>query len=146
SGAYIPSMSQIMADLQQSASAVQLAMTSNLAGMAVGQLAIGPLADRVGRRAPLMISTSLTVAASLACAFAPGLAALITLRFVQGLAGAMGMVLATVLATDLYEGRALLRAFSVLAMIGTIGPVIAPVVGTWLLHFGDWHLQFYWGA
>ena len=142
SGSYISAMPQVMESFAESPGRVQLALTSNLLGMALGQLAVGPIADRTGRRRPLVVSLAVSVLATLACAVASDLPTLAAARFLQGVSGAMGMILASVIATDALVGRRLLSAFSMMAMVGTVGPIVAPVVGTWWLRFGDWRGMF----
>src|SRR5699024_5326090 len=142
SGSYISAMPQVMESFAESPGRVQLALTSNLLGMALGQLAVGPIADRTGRRRPLVVSLAVSVLATLACAVASDLPTLAAARFLQGVSGAMGMILASVIATDALVGRRLLSAFSMMAMVGTVGPIVAPGVGTWWLRFGDWRGMF----
>src|SRR3954467_11507901 len=91
---YLPAFPEIGRDLGASASLVQLTLTACVAGLALGQLLIGPLSDRLGRRNPLIAAMSTYAAASILCALAPSVGVLIALRFVQGLAGAGGVVIA----------------------------------------------------
>src|SRR3954452_23896485 len=89
----LPGFPRMAADLSTDAATLQLTMTTFLAGLAVGQLVIGPLSDRTGRRAPLLSGAAVCVLASAACAVAPGIGVLIAARFLQGFAGAAGVVL-----------------------------------------------------
>src|SRR3712207_514060 len=89
--AYLPALPNIAGDLGASTSATQLTLTATLVGLAFGQVVFGPLSDALGRRRPLLIGLALYVAASLACAVAPNIEALIGLRAVQGFAAASGM-------------------------------------------------------
>ena len=88
---YLPAFPEITRSLHTSASSVQLTLTACVAGLALGQLVIGPLSDRFGRRVPLIAAMSTYAVASLLCASASSVGALIALRFVQGLAGAGGL-------------------------------------------------------
>ncbi|MFC6343181.1 MFS transporter, partial [Nocardioides hankookensis] len=85
---YLPGFPELGDDLGVPASAVQLTLTAFLIGLAVGQLVMGPLSDRYGRRTPLVVSATVCVAAGVVCALAPSLAVLVAGRFVQGVAGA----------------------------------------------------------
>ncbi|WP_306946923.1 MFS transporter [Streptomyces sp. B4I13] len=91
---YVPGFPEMGRTLRASDSAVQLSMTSFLAGLVIGQLLIGPLSDRLGRRRLLMPGTALFAVLPLACAVAPTAEVLTAARFLQGVAGAAGMVLA----------------------------------------------------
>src|SRR5690625_7294795 len=72
----------------------QLTVTACLIGLASGQLVAGPLSDRFGRRRPLIVGILAYIAASVLCAFSPGMITLVLARFAQGLAGATGIVIA----------------------------------------------------
>ena len=135
---YLPALPQLADDLATSASAAQLSITACLVGLALGQLVAGPLSDRLGRRRPLVVGLLAYVLASIACAFAPSVEVLVALRFVQGLAGAAGIVISRAIARDLYSGRALMIFFSRLLLIAGLAPVIAPILGGQLSRIMDW--------
>src|SRR4051812_9707387 len=116
-------------ELGVSASAVQLTLTTFLVGLALGQLVMGPLSDRYGRRPPLIVSTAVCVLAGAVCAAAPNIAVLSGARLVQGFAGAGGMVIGRAVITDLVTGRAAARAFTLMVTVGGVAPVLAPLVG-----------------
>ena len=100
----------------------------------------GPLSDRFGRRAPLLVGVAVFVAASLACAAAPTAAALIAFRFIQGLLGAgAGIAIARAVARDLTTGDALARFLSLLMLMNGLAPILAPVIGAQLLRVTSWH-------
>lgn len=126
---YLPGFPAIGTDLNVDASGVQLTLTSFLIGMAVGQLVMGPLSDRFGRRTPLIVSVVVSVVAGVACAVAPTLPLLVAARLVQGLAGAGGMVIGRAVIADLATGRAAARAFTLMLTVGGVAPVLAPSVG-----------------
>src|SRR3954453_22541364 len=100
---YLPAFPSMSRSLDASASAVQLTLTACLAGLALGQLVAGPLSDRLGRRRPVLVGVALYTVASLLCALAPSIAVLVVLRFVQGAAGAAGIVIGRAVVRDLYE-------------------------------------------
>lgn len=135
---YLPALPDISDDLRASASSVQLSLTACLIGLGVGQLVIGPLSDRHGRRRPLCIGLSLFVVASTACAFAPSITALIALRLLQGLGGAAGIVISRAIVRDLYSGAAAARFFSLLMLVTGAGPILAPQFGALILGFAPW--------
>lgn len=139
---YVPGFPEMGRSLGASDSAIQLSMTAFLAGLVTGQLLIGPLSDSLGRRRPLLAGTALFAALSLVCALAPDIAVLNGLRFLQGVAGAAGMVLARAVLTDLFHGPRLPRYFSLLGMVLGVAPVIAPVLGTGILAAGSWRTVF----
>jgi MFS transporter, DHA1 family, multidrug resistance protein len=135
---YLPALPELADDLDASASAAQLSITACLIGLAVGQLVAGPLSDRLGRRSPLIVGLVGFVLASVACALAPSAAILVVLRFLQGLAGAAGLVISRAIARDLYSGRALMIFFSRLILIAGLAPVIAPILGGQLSRIMSW--------
>lgn len=139
---YLPGLPRLADDLGTSASAAQLTLTACLLGLALGQLLSGPWSDAVGRRRPLVIGIAVYVTASLACAVAPSVQILISLRFVQGLAGAAGIVVAAAIVRDLRSGAAAARLFAGLLMITGVAPVLAPVLGGQLLRLSDWRGVF----
>jgi DHA1 family bicyclomycin/chloramphenicol resistance-like MFS transporter len=139
---YLPGLPELADGLGASASAAQLSLTACLLGLAAGQLLSGPWSDAVGRRRPLMIGVGAYVATSLACALAPSILTLIALRFVQGLAGAAGIVVAAAIVRDLRSGAAAARLFAGLLMVTGVAPVLAPILGGQLLHLTDWRGLF----
>lgn len=139
---YLPALPQLSDDFHVGASAAQLTLTACLAGLALGQLAAGPLSDRFGRRAPLLGGLVLYVVSSLLCAVAPSAAALIGLRFVQGVGGAAGIAISRAIARDLYGGDALARFLSTLMLVNGLAPILAPVVGAQLLLVTSWRGVF----
>src|SRR3954453_12470327 len=140
--AYLPAFPDIAADLGSSAGSVQLTLTAALAGLALGQLLVGPLSDRFGRRRPLLIGGAAYTAASLACAAAPNVETLSVLRAVQGLSGAAGVVIARAVVRDLYEGIAAVPFFSRLMLVSGLAPVLAPVLGSLVLQVATWRQVF----
>lgn len=126
---YLPGFPAIGADLGAGASGVQLSLTTFLAGLAVGQLVMGPLSDRYGRRRPLVASAAASVVAGAACALAPTLPVLVGARFVHGLAGAGGMVIGRAVVADLVSGPAAARAFTLMLTVGGVAPALSPLAG-----------------
>jgi DHA1 family bicyclomycin/chloramphenicol resistance-like MFS transporter len=139
---YLPALPQLSEDFHVGASTAQLTLTACLAGLALGQLVAGPLSDRFGRRAPLLVGLALYVVSSLLCAAAPSAGALIGLRFVQGIGGAAGIAISRAIARDLYGGEALARFFSTLMLVNGTAPILAPVIGAQILRVTSWRGVF----
>lgn len=139
---YLPGLPDLTSDLDASASAGQLTLTACLLGLAFGQLAFGPLSDRFGRRPPLLAGLAVYFVASLACAAAPTIWALVGLRLVQGLSGAAGIVIARSIVRDLRSGVEAARLFSVLMIVLGVVPILAPILGGLLLHVMSWRGLF----
>ena len=140
---YLPAFPDMSRSFDASASLIQLSLTACMLGMALGQLIVGPLSDVRGRKRPLMIALLAYLLASLACAMAPTIEVLIALRFVQGAAGASGIVISRAIVRDLFEGPELTRFFAALSLVNGTAPILAPVIGGQILRFGDWHFVFY---
>src|ERR1700729_591876 len=126
---YLPSTPTIAANLHASQSLVQLTLSGCLAGLAVGQLVAGPVSDGLGRKKPLLAGLVAVTGLSLACAAAPGIGALIVFRFLQGMAGAGGVVLSLAIVRDQYTGTELARVLGSLMLVFGLAPVLAPVIG-----------------
>jgi DHA1 family bicyclomycin/chloramphenicol resistance-like MFS transporter len=139
---YLPALPDINRQLHASASAVQLTLTACLIGIAAGQLILGPISDRYGRRPPLLAGLAAFVLSSLACAAAPNILALTGFRLIQGFGGAAGIVIARSIVRDLHSGVALARFFSTLMLATGVGPVLAPQIGSWILSFTSWRGVF----
>ncbi len=135
---YLASFTAIAEDLNTEPSRVQLTLTAFLLGMGIGQLVLGPLSDRFGRRRVLLVSVSVFAAAGIAMVFSPTIGVLITLRAVQGFSGAGSVVIARAIAADLSTGATAVRALSLIAMVGALGPMIAPPIGGLVSTFADW--------
>ena len=135
---YLPAFPEIARELHTSASSVQLTLTACVAGLALGQLVLGPLSDRFGRRLPVIAAMVTYAVASLLCALATSVEALIALRFIQGLAGAGGIVISRAVVRDLHSGARAVRLFSALMLVTGLAPILAPLVGGQLLAVSSW--------
>ena len=139
---YLPAFPSISRDLHADASHVQLTLTACLIGISLGQLLVGPISDRVGRRPPLLAGLAVFVASSVACAFAPNIYALLAFRYFEGLGGAAGIVIAQSIVRDLHSGVALVRFLSTLMLMIGLGPILAPQIGSLTLSFATWRGVF----
>ncbi|MEU4347430.1 multidrug effflux MFS transporter [Streptomyces sp. NPDC023838] len=139
---YLPALPEVTGALHAPAATVQLTLTACLAGMALGQLVVGPMSDKWGRRRPLLVGMAVYVVATAVCAFAPDAGLLIAFRLLQGLAGAAGIVIARAVVRDLYDGVEMARFFSTLMLISGAAPVVAPLIGGQVLRVTDWRGVF----
>lgn len=139
---YLPALPEVSGVLHTEAATAQLTLTACLVGLAVGQLVVGPMSDRFGRRRPLLIGMTGYVIASAACALAPTIETLTVFRLIQGLSGAAGIVIARAVVRDMYDGLAMARFFSTLMLISGAAPILAPVLGGQVLRFTDWRGVF----
>nr|WP_221208903.1 multidrug effflux MFS transporter [Nocardioides albus] len=135
---YLPSFPQIGSDLGAAASNVQLTLTAFLIGLALGQIAWGPISDRFGRLKPLLIGSVVAAVAGVLAALAPSVEMLIAARFLQALAAAAGIVMARAIVADVLHGFAAARAMSIMMSISGIAPIVAPVIGGAIAGFVPW--------
>ncbi|THG31116.1 multidrug effflux MFS transporter [Naasia lichenicola] len=143
---YLPAFPSITRDFGVTDAAVQLTLTGTTIGFGLGQLLVGPWSDRVGRRIPLLVATAIHVLACLGAAFAPDVTILGIFRLLQGVGAAGGGVVAMAMVRDLFGGRALVRMLSRLALVTTLAPILAPVIGSQLLRFVEWRELFFFLA
>ncbi len=108
-------------------------------GFAFGQLLMGPLSDRFGRKWPLIISNLLHIVASVFAIIAPDIITLTLARVLQGFGAAAGSVVSMAIVRDLFEGVPLVRMLSRLSLVSGIAPILAPLIGSQLLLVVDWH-------
>ncbi|SNX88222.1 DHA1 family bicyclomycin/chloramphenicol resistance-like MFS transporter [Streptomyces sp. TLI_55] len=139
---YLPALPEATHALGSTAGTLQLTLTAYFVGMAVGQLVIGPMSDKWGRRGPLLTGLVAYVVASVLCALAPSAEVLVVARLLQGLAGAAGIVIARAVVRDLFDGLEMARFFSTLMLITSVAPIVAPVLGGQVLHFTNWRGVF----
>lgn len=135
---YLPSFPSLMEYFDTTASRVQLSLTFSMVGLAVGQLFIGPLSDKYGRKTPLITSLVVFCLSTLGCLFASNIYAFIAFRLLQGLSGAGGVVISKSIATDLYEDRELAKFYSMLSSVQGLAPICAPVLGGFMMGWTDW--------
>jgi len=140
---YLPATSNIAQSLGSDESVIQASLGIYLAGGALGQLLVGPLTDRFGRRRPLMIGMTVFTLASLVVALSQDLTVFMLGRMVQGFAGAAGMVIPRILVSEMFDRQTSAKAFTVLMQIMMIAPLTAPSLGGGLLLLSDWHAVFW---
>lgn len=135
---YLASLPQIADELESAPATVQLTLTAFLLGLGVGQLLLGPLSDMWGRRRVLLLATTAFTLTSVALIASPNIEVFIGLRLLQGLSGAAGVVVARAIAVDLNTGRTAVRALSLIATVGGLGPLVAPPIGGLVASFSGW--------
>ena len=121
---------------------VQMTLAAYFLGLSIGQLAYGPVADRFGRRVPLLTGVVLFTVASLACAYAPNLEWLIAARFVQALGGCAGMVISRAVVSDKCDAVGSAKVFSQLMLVMGLAPILAPMLGGLLVNTTGWQSIF----
>ena len=139
---YIPAFPEVASELSTTASRMQLTITAFFLGTASGQVVAGPLSDRMGRRAPLLIGIILCLLASIGCALAPSVEVLLMLRVLQGIGGGFGMVLGRAVLIDMTDGPELFRSMNIMQGVGGVAPIVAPLLGGIILVFGQWREIF----
>ncbi len=139
---YLPALPRIADELGVSSSVAQLTLTGTLAGLALGQLIVGPLSDSLGRRRPLMAGIALHMLASLFCLFAPNITVLSLARGLQGMGAAAAAVVAVAVVGDLFEDTAAATVMSRLMLILGVAPIVAPSLGAAVLLKASWHWVF----
>jgi len=139
---YLPALPNIGEQLGVTSSVVQLTLTGTLAGLALGQLVVGPVSDALGRRRPLLAGIVLHMAASVLCALAPDIAVLGLARALQGAGAAAVSVVAIAVVGDLFTGSTAATVMSRLILVLGVAPVLAPSLGAAVLLYGSWQWVF----
>ncbi len=139
---YLPALPTIASYYGVESSLIQLTLTGSMLGLAIGQILIGPISDKYGRKSPLIISLVIYIGSSVAIVFAWDVYAMIFFRIVQGLAASGALVISRAVATDLYRGNELKIFFGMLMMVNGLAPIISPVLGGILLSVVTWQGLF----
>ena len=139
---YLPALPSLAKEFSCTNSAVQLSLTMSMFGLALGQVLIGPVSDKYGRRRLLLGSLITYAVATLGCMFSADIDLFNIMRLFQGMAGAGGIVLSRSIATDMYSGERLTQFMSMIAAVNGIAPVAAPIIGGIILSFAGWKTIF----
>jgi len=139
---YLPSFPSLAQSYSTDAGRIQATLSVFFIGLAVGQAFYGPLADRYGRRRPLLIGMAIYVMASALAAFGPTINSLIALRLAQALGGCAGMVISRAVVRDLFNERESARVFSMLILVMGLAPILAPSIGGYILYLAGWRAIF----
>jgi MFS transporter, DHA1 family, multidrug resistance protein len=139
---YLPAMPVMETVFHASTAAVQITLVTFLVGYALGQSLYGPITDRFGRKPPLYYSLLLFIASSVACAWAPSIAVMSLFRLLQAIGACGGAVMSRAMVRDLFPPEELRFVFSALVLVLGVSPVIAPLIGSYLLLWFGWKAAF----
>ena len=140
---YLPALPAIGRTLQADTGAVQMSLTVFFIALSLGQSFYGPLSDLVGRKAPLYAGLGLFSFGSVGCALAPNIGVLIAFRFVQGFGACAGMVIPRAIVRDLHTGVDATRLMSLLMLVFSISPILAPLTGSFVIQLLGWRSVFW---
>jgi DHA1 family bicyclomycin/chloramphenicol resistance-like MFS transporter len=140
---YLPALPQIGASLNAPVPAVQASLTAFFLALGVGQPVFGTLSDLWGRKLPLYLGLGLFVLASIGCALAQDIHTLVALRFVQGLGASAGMAIPRAVVRDLHTGHQAARMMSLLMLVFSVSPILAPLAGSAVIALGNWRWVFW---
>lgn len=140
---YLPALPVMARDLHGDAAQASLTVAAFFAGLCLGQLVHGPLSDRIGRRGPLLFGLALYVAAGACAALAPSIPVLVAARFIQAFGGCAGLVVSRATVRDRFTPQQSAQVFSLLLLVMSIAPIIAPLIGSWILLLGSWRAIFW---
>ena len=139
---YLPSLPAIAQSFGVSAAAAAMTLTSFMAGFSIGMLLYGPLSDAYGRRPVLLGGIALFTLASIACWLSYSAGEITFVRFLQALGAGAASVLARAIARDAHEPSDAAKVLSMVAIVTSIGPLLAPLIGGQLLLLGGWRVVF----
>lgn len=139
---YLPALPAIASDLQASTAATQMTLMAFFVAFGVCQIVYGPVSDMVGRKPPLYFGIVLFAFGSIGCGLAPSISWLIFFRFVQGLGAAAVMVIPRAVIRDLHTGADATRLMSLVMLVFSVSPILAPLVGSGLIVPFGWRVVF----
>lgn len=140
---YLPSLPAIARELNVSAAGAQATLSAFMFGLAVNQLVVGPISDRVGRRRPLLVGLAIYFLTSIACALAPNIESLWTARLVQSVGACAAIVIARAIVRDLYRGAEAAHFLSMLMLVFGVAPIVGPPLGAFILEQSSWRGIFW---
>ncbi|MBB5722125.1 DHA1 family bicyclomycin/chloramphenicol resistance-like MFS transporter [Loktanella ponticola] len=140
---YLPAMPTIAAGLDADVATVQLTLTAYFVAFGIAQLFYGPWADQVGRKIPLYVGLGIFIAGSIGCAVAPSIGALIAFRALQGIGGAVLMVVPRAVIRDMHTGAAATKLMAMVMLVISVSPMLAPLVGSGVIAVADWRVIFW---
>ncbi len=140
---YLPAMPLIAHEFGVTPGSVQMTLSAYVLGFSIGQLFYGPLADSLGRKPVILFGTFFFAAAAAACALSQSVEQLINMRFMHGLAAAAASVVINALMRDMFTKDDFSRMMSFVVLVMTVAPLLAPIVGGWLLLLFSWHAIFW---
>jgi DHA1 family bicyclomycin/chloramphenicol resistance-like MFS transporter len=140
---YLPALPAIGQSLQADVRQVQLSLSAFFLALGLCQLGYGPLSDRFGRKPPLYFGLGLFALGSIGCALAPDIETLIVLRFVAGVGACAGMVIPRAIVRDLHTGAEATRLTSLLMLVFSVSPILAPLAGSAVIAVASWRWIFW---
>lgn len=140
---YLPALPAIGADLRATDASIQQSLMAYMAAVAVCQLAYGPLSDMFGRKPPLYFGMVIFTIGSILCALAPSAEMLIFARFLQGVGACASMSLPRAIVRDNYTGAQAAQLMSLIMLVFSVSPILAPLSGSLVIAFGDWRAMFW---
>jgi len=140
---YLPALPAIGQDLNADTASVQASLMSFFIALGLGQLIYGPISDIYGRKKPLYFGMLLFAVCGIGCALATDINWLVGLRFFQGVGACAGGVIARAVVRDLHTGAEAAQLMSLLMLVFSISPILAPLVGSGIVAFGDWRTIFW---
>ena len=140
---YLPALPSIGQSLNASMGSVQASLMAFFIALALGQIVYGPASDMLGRKVPLYFSLVLFAVASVGCALAPDVQTLIAWRFVQGLGASAGMVIPRAMVRDMHTGVDAARLMSLLMLVFSVSPILAPLAGSVIIDLWGWRSVFW---
>lgn len=141
---YLPGFPAIERDLAEQG--VERTMAAYLVGITIGQLIYGPISDRFGRKPPLYFGFALYAAGAVGCALATSMNMLIAMRVLQALGACGGLVIGRAIVRDRCQPHEAARAFATLMAIVALGPILAPILGGWVVIAVGWRGVFFFQA
>lgn len=139
---YLPALPTLGRELAADPASVQLTLAFFFVGLALGQLVIGPLSDRLNRKVPLLGGLALYAVAAAGCAFAPNIGTLVAFRFLQAVGGCAALVISRAVVRDLYQAREAARVFSMMTLVMGVAPIVAPLAGGYVMLAFGWRAIF----
>ena len=140
---YLPALPSIKQSLGASTAEAQMSLMVFFIALGICQLVYGPVSDMVGRRAPLYFGLALFIVGSVGCALAPDVRVLIAFRFVQGVGACAGMVITRAIVRDMRTGAAAVRLMSLLMLVFSVSPILAPLTGSFVIAWASWRAIFW---
>jgi DHA1 family bicyclomycin/chloramphenicol resistance-like MFS transporter len=143
---YLPAFPTIARELGDIRGGAQMTLAAFFIGLAIGQLVFGPLADRAGRKLPLLAGMTLYTAATIGCALSTGLVSFSVFRFLAALGGASSIVVPRAVVRDLATGQSAARMMAQLMLVMGLSPILAPALGGFILQWAGWRSIFWFQA
>ncbi len=140
---YLPALPTIGSTLGASIGEVQASLMAFFIALGLGQVIYGPLSDMYGRKWPLYAGLVMFMVASVGCALAPNIQALVAWRFVQGLGACVGMVIPRAVVRDLHTGPEAAKLMAQLMLVFSVSPILAPLTGSFLIEALGWRSVFW---